>query len=57
MFSVSGNIRPAKAGRKVAAECDAQSPEDIVRAVFTAMDEFTQGLQTDDATVVALRVD
>ena len=42
--------------RTAAAECDAQSTEDIVRAIFTTMDKFTQRLQTDDATVVALRV-
>ena len=43
--------------RKAAAECNGRSPEDIVSAIFTAMDEFTHGQQTDDATVVALRVD
>ncbi len=43
-------------GFRRAAKCDERSPEDVVRAVFTAMDEFTHGLQTDDATVVALQV-
>ena len=42
--------------RKAAAECDEPSPEAVVRAVFTALDEFTHGLQTDDATVLALHV-
>lgn len=30
--------------------------EAIVRAIFTAMDEFSRGCQTDDATVAVLRV-
>jgi sigma-B regulation protein RsbU (phosphoserine phosphatase) len=42
--------------QKAAAECDAPTPDDIVRAIFSAMDQFTHGSQTDDATVVALRV-
>ena len=33
-----------------------QSADGIVHAIFTAMDEFSQGCQGDDATVVALRV-
>jgi sigma-B regulation protein RsbU (phosphoserine phosphatase) len=39
------------------AECDTRSTEDVIRAVFASMDQFTQGLQTDDATVVALQID
>jgi sigma-B regulation protein RsbU (phosphoserine phosphatase) len=42
--------------RKAAAESDAQCPDDIVQAIFTSMDEFSQGRQTDDATVVVARV-
>lgn len=42
--------------RKAAAESDAQCPEDVVQAIFTSMDEFSQGRQTDDATVVVVRV-
>ncbi len=42
--------------RRAAAESDAQRPDDVVHAIFTSMDEFSQGRQTDDATVVVLRV-
>ncbi len=30
--------------------------DEIVRAVFTSMDEFSRGCQTDDATALALRI-
>jgi sigma-B regulation protein RsbU (phosphoserine phosphatase) len=39
-----------------AAECRAQCADDMVRAIFRSMDEFSHGCQTDDATVVVLRV-
>jgi sigma-B regulation protein RsbU (phosphoserine phosphatase) len=42
--------------RRAAAESDAQCADDIVHAIFTSMDEFSRGRQTDDATVVVLRV-
>jgi sigma-B regulation protein RsbU (phosphoserine phosphatase) len=42
--------------RSAAAECGAQCADDIVRAIFASMDEFSQGKQGDDATVVVLRV-
>lgn len=42
--------------RKAAADTAASCAEDIVQAVFTAMDEFSCACQTDDATVVVLRV-
>jgi len=42
--------------RKVVAESATQGAGGIVHAIFTSMDEFSQGRQTDDATVVALRV-
>jgi len=42
--------------RRAAAEGDTQSADEIVHAIFTSMDEFSRGRQTDDATVVALRV-
>jgi phosphoserine phosphatase RsbU/P len=42
--------------RRAAAESVEQSPDDIVRAIFTAIDEFSRGRQTDDATVVVMRV-
>jgi sigma-B regulation protein RsbU (phosphoserine phosphatase) len=34
----------------------AQSADEIVRSILESMDRFSQGLQTDDATVAALRV-
>lgn len=42
--------------RKALAECDRRPCEDMVDGVFAALDEYTNGLQCDDATVVALRV-
>jgi sigma-B regulation protein RsbU (phosphoserine phosphatase) len=42
--------------RRAALESVARSADNIVRAIFTAMDEFTHDTQPDDATVVALRV-
>ena len=43
--------------QNAAAECDSQSPAGIVQAIFAAMDDFTHGRQTDDATVLVLRAD
>lgn len=34
----------------------AQSAEDLVHAIFTSMDEFSRGCQSDDATVLVLQV-
>jgi len=42
--------------RRAAVESDAQSADDIVRAIFAEMDEFSREHQSDDATVVALRI-
>jgi phosphoserine phosphatase RsbU/P len=42
--------------RKAAAESDAQCADDVVQAIFTSMDDFSRGHQTDDATVVVIRV-
>jgi len=42
--------------RWAAAESDAESADEIVHAIFSAMDEFSQGRQTDDATVAVLLV-
>jgi phosphoserine phosphatase RsbU/P len=42
--------------RRAAAESGAQCADDIVHAIFASMDEFSRGRQTDDATVVVLRV-
>jgi phosphoserine phosphatase RsbU/P len=41
--------------RNAVAECQTQDADDIVRAIFTALDEYTGGVQTDDATIAALR--
>lgn len=38
-------------------ETDARGPDDVARAIFTAMDEFSQGHQVDDATVMVARVE
>ncbi|HXN46033.1 MAG TPA: PP2C family protein-serine/threonine phosphatase [Bryobacteraceae bacterium] len=48
MWGVGGLLRAA-------AENRARSTGDIVKAIFRAMDEFTRGRQTDDATVVVVR--
>ncbi|MGA7927343.1 MAG: PP2C family protein-serine/threonine phosphatase [Candidatus Sulfotelmatobacter sp.] len=42
--------------RKATEESAAQSPEDIACTIFTSMDEFSRGRQTDDATVIVARV-
>jgi sigma-B regulation protein RsbU (phosphoserine phosphatase) len=42
--------------RKAADERAAQCPGDIVCAIFAAMDEFSRGRQTDDATLIVARV-
>jgi sigma-B regulation protein RsbU (phosphoserine phosphatase) len=42
--------------QRAAAQSDARCADDVVHAIFTAMDEFSRGCQTDDATVVALQV-
>jgi serine phosphatase RsbU (regulator of sigma subunit) len=35
---------------------DAQSPDNILSSIFASMDEFSNGHQTDDATVLIARV-
>jgi sigma-B regulation protein RsbU (phosphoserine phosphatase) len=42
--------------RRAASERDGKCADQIVDAIFSSMDEFTQGRQADDATVVVLRV-
>jgi phosphoserine phosphatase RsbU/P len=42
--------------RRAAVEHNARCADEIVEAIFTSMDEFSRGHQTDDATVVVLRV-
>ncbi len=39
-----------------AAGSDAQCADEIVEAIFSSMDHFSRGRQTDDATVLALRI-
>ena len=45
-----------KIGLTAAAESDTQCADDVVHAIFTSMDDFSRGHQTDDATVVVIRV-
>jgi phosphoserine phosphatase RsbU/P len=42
--------------RRAVTEGGAYCVNDIIHAIFTSMDEFSRGRQTDDATVVVLRV-
>ncbi len=42
--------------RRAVAKSRAQCAGDLVDEIFTSMDEFSHGRQTDDATVVVLRV-
>jgi sigma-B regulation protein RsbU (phosphoserine phosphatase) len=41
---------------RVTAESRGEDADSVVRAIFASLDEFSQGRQDDDATVVALRV-
>lgn len=43
--------------RKAAVESRAQRGDELVDAIFTSLDKFSRGRQTDDATVVALLAD
>jgi sigma-B regulation protein RsbU (phosphoserine phosphatase) len=40
---------------KAALESKAQNPDELVDAIFSALDDFSRGQQTDDATVLVLR--
>ncbi len=42
--------------RRAASEGGTKCADEIVHTIFSSMDEFSQGRQTDDATVVVLRV-
>lgn len=42
--------------RKAAVESKAQHADELVDAIFTSLDEFSQGRQTDDATIIVARV-
>jgi sigma-B regulation protein RsbU (phosphoserine phosphatase) len=42
--------------RKAVSQTASQSAEDIAGRIFTSMDEFSRGHQTDDATVLVARV-
>jgi serine phosphatase RsbU (regulator of sigma subunit) len=52
----AGDEWGAEGLRKSVVESEARCADDIVDAVFTSMDEFSQGHQTDDATIVVVRV-
>jgi sigma-B regulation protein RsbU (phosphoserine phosphatase) len=42
--------------RKAAVESNARCADEVVDAIFRSMDEFSRGRQTDDATIVVVRV-
>jgi len=42
--------------RQAAESCGSQPADALVRSILDAMDEFSGGVQTDDATVAALRI-
>src|ERR1700733_5750256 len=42
--------------RRAAMESKTHNADDMVEAIFASMDEFSRGHQTDDATVIVLRV-
>jgi sigma-B regulation protein RsbU (phosphoserine phosphatase) len=42
--------------RRAAIESKTHNADDMVEAIFASMDEFSRGRQTDDATVIVLRV-
>ena len=42
--------------RKAVSETAAESADEIASAIFSSMDEFSRGCQTDDATVLVARV-
>ncbi len=42
--------------RRAAAESGAQCADEVAEALFSSMDEYSQGRQTYDATVVVLRI-
>jgi phosphoserine phosphatase RsbU/P len=48
-WGIEGLIQAAKA-------CREESAEEVVRSILDALDDFSGGIQTDDATVAALRV-
>ena len=52
----AGNEWGIEGLQKAVARTSTERTAEIVRAIFDSMDEFSRGCQTDDATVVALRV-
>ena len=52
----AGDDWGTKGLRKAAIQFAAESAEEIVSGIFESMDEFSHGQQTDDATVLVLRV-
>ena len=51
-----GEVWGVEGLRRAAAENRARGADDLVDAIFKSMGEFSHGRQTDDATVMALRV-
>jgi len=54
--SPSGEEWGVEGVRKAVVESKAQSAGELIDAIFVSLDEFSRGRQTDDATVVVLRV-
>jgi sigma-B regulation protein RsbU (phosphoserine phosphatase) len=54
--SPSGEVWGVEGLRRAAPESRALGANGMVRAIFRAMDEFTEGRQADDATVAVLQV-
>jgi sigma-B regulation protein RsbU (phosphoserine phosphatase) len=48
-WGIEGLLQAAKV-------CGEESAEEVVRSILDALDDFSGGIQTDDATVAALRV-
>ena len=52
----SGQEWGAEGIRNAAVESRAKDPDELVDAIFKSLDEFSEGRQSDDATVVVLQV-
>ena len=52
----SGEEWGAEGIQNAAIESKAKGPDELVEAIFTSLDEFSQGRQSDDATIVVLQV-
>lgn len=54
--NLAGNEWGIEGLRKAAAETHGLCADEVVRLIFKSMDAFSRGCQTDDATVIALKV-